>query len=86
MLTSFARRIATSRTTSALFSHRCFHASPLMLEKLTVEGLADRVNLEGENVLMRVDLNVPLSKEVGVVPLLCIILKSYSSRNPHDKR
>lgn len=43
-----------------------FHSTSLALEKLNVEGLAEKVNLEGQNVLMRVDLNVPLSKEDDV--------------------
>ena len=61
MLSSFAAR-------SARVVHlRFYHASPLSLEKLNVEGLAQRVNLRGENVLMRVDLNVPLDKVVSVV-------------------
>jgi hypothetical protein len=59
MLSSFAAR------SSARVAHRRFyHASPLVLEKLNVEGLAQKVNLSGENVLMRVDLNVPLDKAV----------------------
>jgi len=33
---------------------------------LNVEGLAERVDLSGQNVLVRVDLNVPLSKEDDV--------------------
>jgi hypothetical protein len=41
---------------------RFFHASPAAQAKLNVEGLAERVNLKGANVLMRVDLNVPLAK------------------------
>lgn len=41
---------------------RFFHASPQALAKLNVEGLAEKVNLEGQNVLVRVDLNVPLDK------------------------
>mmetsp|Transcript_19617 Transcript_19617/g.46039 ORF Transcript_19617/g.46039 Transcript_19617/m.46039 type:complete len:435 (-) Transcript_19617:1199-2503(-) len=45
---------------------RCFNATPLALEKLNVEGLASRVDLSGQNVLMRVDLNVPLSKDDDV--------------------
>lgn len=36
------------------------------MAKLNVEGLAEKVNLEGQNVLMRVDLNVPLSKDDDV--------------------
>lgn len=43
-----------------------FHSTSLALDKLNVEGLAEKVNLEGQNVLMRVDLNVPLSKEDDV--------------------
>jgi len=45
-------------------SFRYFRVTPQTLAKLNVEGLAKLVNLEGQNVLMRVDLNVPLSKEV----------------------
>lgn len=45
---------------------RFFHSSSSQLAKLNVEGLAERVNLDGQNVLMRVDLNVPLSKEDDV--------------------
>jgi hypothetical protein len=41
---------------------RCFHASAPAMAKLNVEGLAERVNLKGQNVLVRVDLNVPLAK------------------------
>ncbi|KAL7532062.1 hypothetical protein ACHAXR_004408 [Thalassiosira sp. AJA248-18] len=64
-----ARRSATAATTKpsvSLLSQRYFHVSPLTLEKLNVTGLADKVNLSGQNVLMRVDLNVPLSKEDDV--------------------
>ena len=43
-------------------SKRFFHASSRRLEKLNVEGLAKRVDLKGQNVLVRVDLNVPLAK------------------------
>ena len=39
------------------------------MAKLNVEGLAERVNLKGQNVLMRVDLNVPLAK-VGAISYL----------------
>ena len=60
MLFSLATK-TFARTTQ---KHRFFHASSSQLAKLNVEGLAEKVNLEGENVLMRVDLNVPLSKEV----------------------
>jgi len=44
-------------------NNRFLHCTPLALAKLNVEGLAQRVNLDGQNVLMRVDLNVPLSKD-----------------------
>jgi len=40
-----------------------YHATRQILEKLNVEGLSKKVDLNGHNVLMRVDLNVPLSKE-----------------------
>ena len=43
-------------------SRRFFHASSKQLEKLNVEGLSKRVSLRGKNVLVRVDLNVPLAK------------------------
>lgn len=42
---------------------RFFHASPLALAKLNVEQLAEKVDLKGKNVLVRVDLNVPLGKD-----------------------
>jgi len=59
---SFLRTATT--TTASQQKQRLFHASASQLAKLNVEGLAEKVNLEGQNVLMRVDLNVPLSKEV----------------------
>ena len=43
-----------------------FHSSIPAEAKLNVEGLAEKVDLSGQNVLMRVDLNVPLSKEDDV--------------------
>lgn len=43
-----------------------YHVTRQLLEKLGVEGLASKVDLKGQNVLMRVDLNVPLSKEDDV--------------------
>mmetsp|Transcript_7773 Transcript_7773/g.14655 ORF Transcript_7773/g.14655 Transcript_7773/m.14655 type:complete len:439 (+) Transcript_7773:94-1410(+) len=52
-----------SRRSAYGLTSRFFHASSADLAKLNVEGLAERVNLEGQNVLVRVDLNVPLSKE-----------------------
>jgi hypothetical protein len=39
-----------------------FHASAAAQAKLNVEGLAAKVDLKGANVLVRVDLNVPLGK------------------------
>ncbi|MGK3745709.1 MAG: hypothetical protein ACI90V_012570, partial [Bacillariaceae sp.] len=47
---------------SATAFRRSFHASTTCLEKLNVEGLAKKVDLDGKNVLVRVDLNVPLAK------------------------
>ncbi|OEU13949.1 phosphoglycerate kinase [Fragilariopsis cylindrus CCMP1102] len=47
---------------SATAFRRSFHASSTCLEKLNVEGLAKKVDLDGQNVLVRVDLNVPLAK------------------------
>ena len=44
------------------FSKRSFHSTPAALEKLNIEGLASKVDLSNQNVLMRVDLNVPLDK------------------------
>jgi hypothetical protein len=43
-------------------SHRLFHATATAEAKLTVEQLAEKVDLKGKNVLVRVDLNVPLAK------------------------
>lgn len=59
-------RVASRRASTAFNTQRHFHASPECLAKLNVEGLAERVDLAGQNVLMRVDLNVPLSKEDDV--------------------
>ncbi len=62
--------LSLSRATKSLVrlhqNQRFFHASSSQLAKLNVEGLAAKVDLDGQNVLMRVDLNVPLSKEVRV--------------------
>ena len=57
---------------SATAFRRSFHASTTCLEKLNVEGLAKKVDLDGQNVLVRVDLNVPLAKVCIVV--MCVIL------------
>ena len=43
-------------------AQRSFHSTPAALDKLNIEGLASKVDLSGQNVLMRVDLNVPLDK------------------------
>lgn len=43
-------------------SRRTFVASAVTQAKLTVEQLAEKVDLKGQNVLVRVDLNVPLAK------------------------
>lgn len=71
MISSTFTRLATNttgvRSSKNLFQRfAAFHSSRVALEKLNVEGLAQKVNLEGQNVLMRVDLNVPLSKEDDV--------------------
>jgi hypothetical protein len=59
----FVSRAATACTRSRPASRtRFFHASPQAAAKLNVEGLAEKVKLEGQNVLVRVDLNVPLDK------------------------
>jgi hypothetical protein len=77
-VSTFAR---TSRKSAALFSDRYLHVTAASLAKLNVEGLAEKVDLKGQNVLMRVDLNVPLSKEVsfeGLPKLLWILLLSIT--------
>lgn len=43
--------------------NRFFHATSTTEAKLTVQQLAEKVNLKGQNVLVRVDLNVPLAKD-----------------------
>ena len=58
-----------------------FHASTIDLSKLNVEGLAERVDLSGQNVLVRVDLNVPLSKEVSIRYLKFILVYEISLIN-----
>eukprot|EP00549_Striatella_unipunctata_P011408 CAMPEP_0118694530 /NCGR_PEP_ID=MMETSP0800-20121206/12578_1 /TAXON_ID=210618 ORGANISM="Striatella unipunctata, Strain CCMP2910" /NCGR_SAMPLE_ID=MMETSP0800 /ASSEMBLY_ACC=CAM_ASM_000638 /LENGTH=437 /DNA_ID=CAMNT_0006593013 /DNA_START=95 /DNA_END=1408 /DNA_ORIENTATION=+ len=64
MLSASLRRTLTAPSPTLL--NRFFHASSICWEKLNVEGLAEKVNLKGENVLMRVDLNVPLDKKDDV--------------------
>ena len=61
MTTRFLGRSAASLARSSLQRNN-FHASAVALEKLNVEGLASKVDLSGKNVLVRVDLNVPLAK------------------------
>mmetsp|Transcript_27612 Transcript_27612/g.41153 ORF Transcript_27612/g.41153 Transcript_27612/m.41153 type:complete len:446 (+) Transcript_27612:2311-3648(+) len=68
--TSFIRKAIRSSTAATSYNaqqqFRSISITPALLEKLNVQGLADKVNLEGQNVLMRVDLNVPLSKDDDV--------------------
>ena len=49
-------------TTMSVASRRSFQTSTICCAKLNVTGLADKVDLDGKNVLVRVDLNVPLAK------------------------
>lgn len=63
MFATTTSRFLSKVARSSKFQGRFFHASPQALEKLNVEGLAEKVNLEGQNVLVRVDLNVPLDKD-----------------------
>jgi len=56
---------AFAKTTAVTGSHRAFHASRAASAKLGVEGLASKTNLNGEKVLIRLDLNVPLDKADG---------------------
>ena len=44
---------------------RGFRATAPTQEKLGIEGLASKASLAGANVLVRLDLNVPLSKDDG---------------------
>ena len=54
--------LSRSSNNAAAAFRRNFHASSSCMEKLNVEGLAKKVDLDGKNVLVRVDLNVPLAK------------------------
>jgi hypothetical protein len=56
------RAVGGSSWLSSSLQTANFHASTVCLEKLNVEGLAKKVDLAGKNVLVRVDLNVPLAK------------------------
>eukprot|EP00548_Thalassiothrix_antarctica_P000460 CAMPEP_0194131052 /NCGR_PEP_ID=MMETSP0152-20130528/1899_1 /TAXON_ID=1049557 /ORGANISM="Thalassiothrix antarctica, Strain L6-D1" /LENGTH=436 /DNA_ID=CAMNT_0038825709 /DNA_START=65 /DNA_END=1375 /DNA_ORIENTATION=+ len=58
----FLRNAISRVVSSSSRASRSYHSSQQLFEKLNVEGLASKVNLEGQNVLMRVDLNVPLDK------------------------
>ena len=60
LLRQAARRSTSSTATTTT---RYIHSTSLSLDKLNVTGLAEKVDLSGQNVLMRVDLNVPLSKD-----------------------
>lgn len=72
MFSSIATKfVARSNNTAAVF-RRNFHASSSCWEKLNVEGLAKKVDLEGKNVLVRVDLNVPLAK-------VCVVVRIFFS-------
>ena len=64
LLAQMARKsVATSNSFGSVNAGtRWFHATAQAEAKLNVEGLAERVNLKGQNVLVRVDLNVPLDK------------------------
>jgi len=58
------RIVSASSVVTPRFSY--FHSSTQSLAKLNLQGLVDRVNLKGQNVLVRVDLNVPLDKKDDV--------------------
>mmetsp|Transcript_10865 Transcript_10865/g.25914 ORF Transcript_10865/g.25914 Transcript_10865/m.25914 type:complete len:440 (+) Transcript_10865:115-1434(+) len=63
-ISSLATKIVSSASTSSAASlRRSFHATSSCWEKLNLEGLANKVDLNGKNVLVRVDLNVPLAKD-----------------------
>ena len=71
LTTKFLSRTSTSVITAY---RRNFHASSSCLAKLNVEGLAKKVDLDGKNVLVRVDLNVPLAKVCSSTNLKCKML------------
>ena len=58
--------LSLSLSSTSSSSSSLFHSTANPPEKLNVTGLAERVDLRGKNVLVRVDLNVPLSKDDGV--------------------
>ena len=61
-----ARRSTAIAAAPRAWSHCPFHSTAHPAEKLNLTGLAERVDLSGRNVLVRVDLNAPLSKDDGV--------------------
>ena len=62
MLFSKVLTSVVARRQLVALNGRFYHASPEALAKLNVEQLAEKVDLKGKNVLVRVDLNVPLAK------------------------
>lgn len=60
-LSSAIRKSLSSQLATAT-KQRFFQSSAVCWEKLNLQGLAEKVDLEGQNVLVRVDLNVPLAK------------------------
>jgi hypothetical protein len=69
--------INRSVASASFVPRRFFHASPLAWAKLNVEGLAEKVDLSGQNVLVRVDLNVPLAEASYLLTCLFIYLFSH---------
>ena len=61
-LLSRAARFAPQHQLANPAWKRSFHVTAATQAKLNVEGLADKADLSGQNVLVRVDLNVPLAK------------------------
>ena len=60
-----ARMLSRGAPSAACRLSRGFRSTAVAREKLGVEGLASKANLSGQHVLVRLDLNVPLSKEDG---------------------
>ncbi|GAX19856.1 phosphoglycerate kinase [Fistulifera solaris] len=58
-------RLAVQKSVNGAFTafYRAFHATAVADAKLTVQQLAEKVDLKGQNVLVRVDLNAPLAKD-----------------------
>ena len=86
MFSPMAMKFLTrSNNTAAAAFRRKFHGSLPCWQKLNVEGLAKKVDLEGKNVLVRVDLNVPLAKVCGstlyhivITAFLLMMLPKYT--------